>query len=180
MLIRHYNVIGQKICVAWDLNVTFSNYVSGVYKFAETLRHVVLSYHYMYKVRLCYICCTRILHFGTSKTWQVNSFLSWATIKVMIFENACNPLTIMLVYNFLSVNDISLFETLMINNSVKVLFCPVHPDIRKIITLKVPRPIALITVVFRWCVWYWWNDDRKTEVLEEKTISVNSSATNLT
>lgn len=90
----------------------------------------------------------------------------------MIFENACNPLTITPVYNFRSVNDISLFQPLMINDSVKILFCPVHPDIRKIITLKVPRPIGLTTIVFRWCVWYWWNDDRKTEVLGDKTVPI--------
>lgn len=109
----------------------------------------------MYNVRLCCVCCRPVLlYFGTSPTWQVYSFVSWATIKVVIMDNSCNPLTIMPVYNFRRIN-ISLFlNPFNMKNSTKVLFCPVIPDIRKIITVKVPRSIVLITILLRWtCVW---------------------------
>ena len=115
-----------------------------------------------------YVCSTRILHFRTTQTWLVNSFLSWATIKLMTVETAYNPLTIMPVYIFRSVNDIGRFSLLMMNNSVKVLFCPLPPDIRKVITLKVPRPIAQITVILRWRDYGIGGMMTRNEVLQEK------------
>jgi hypothetical protein len=49
-------------------------------------------------------------------------------------ENAYNPLIIMPVKIFAALMTV-VFYTLMMNNSVEVLFCPVLPDIRKMITL---------------------------------------------